>query len=965
MFRYEVALGDEDPDGVSIAAGALGLNGGTIADARSGVGAASLALGAHVVTNASGHRVDSGLGPAGVSAVTVGPAFVGDTFERGETIEVTVTFNKAVAVTGTPRLALTLASGVVQADYASGAGTASLVFRYEVAQADVDANGLGIAEDALTLNGGTIRVSGGTVDAVLDLGTRAIVDSGDHKVAGGTFTAAAVSRAAIVSTPANGTTFGMGELIEVEVGFDRPVTVTGSPQLELGIGGETRLADYVPGTGADRRVRPGPRSGEAGPAARAVGTRTLGFRYRVAPSDADNDGISVGANALVLNRGTIADARDPAAPADLGIGANAIVNSGAHMADGTLRVPVVSAVTVVSSPGSGDTYARGEPITVRVEFSLAVAVTGAPRLALTLGGATAQADYVSGAGTPALLFRYTVLGTDADPDGLSIGSGALTLGGGGTVVRAGSSVNAALGLATHEVSDDAAHKVDGSRAPAPGVERLRERLKGVNAAILPDLSRAMAASTVDAVSGRIGRGLSADGGGASGGAAAARDVLDSFTGLLESNEQAIMDGAWSWKEGLDGREFAFSLTGGGGAGAGAGEGAAPGGADAGAGPRVIVWGAGDYRNLGGGEGGPVEWDGHLFSAHAGVDARFGAGGLAGLALSWSDGSFDYTDRGPHTLEERVEGKYESRMTSAWPYLGWSWRAGTHVWASLGYGEGEVTIDDGETGRQKSSANLRGAAVGGSARMHTQEDAPGLFGPMNLDLKGEAWATRLEVDDNGDAIARLAVRTHRLRMSAEGSRRFGLGGGDAVLTPSVELGLRVDGGDGETGAGVEFGGGLDWERPSLGLGVDVSGQALVAHEGEAEEWSVGGAVRLDPASGRGLSLRVAPSYGEAGSGLGRLWEQGVDRSGGPAGASSNGAEPAVRVDAEMGYGLAKFAGVLTPYGGLSRTGGGAHGYRLGVRFRLGAAFELGLEGEHRTVRAASAGQSLMLRGRIRW
>ena len=483
------------------------------------------------------------------------------------------------------------------------------------------------------------------------------------------------------------------------------------------------------------------------------------------------------------------------------------------------------------------------------------------------------------------------------------------------------------------------------------------RLKGINEAILPDLSRAMTASTMDAVTGRIGQALSPDGAAAHG-AMAPADALTAFAGLLRVDEQALEDGTWSWKQRLHGRRFALALSG-----DGERDGAS---AFTGAGARVTAWGAGDYRSLAGGEGSAVDWDGHLFGAHLGMDARFGAGGLAGLALSVSEGRFDYTDTSAYALGETVEGEYESRMTSAHPYVGWAWPTGTHAWAALGYGRGDVTLTDGEAGRQTSDTTLRSAAAGGSVRVLSGE-GPGVFGPVTVDLKGEAWTTRLAVEDNGERIAGLAVRTHRLRGAAEGARAFALAGG-ASFTPSVELGMRFDGGDGETGAGVELGGGLDYAHPALGLSADVTGRVLLAHEGATEDWSVGGAVRLEPASGRGPSLRLAPSYGNTGRGLARLWEHSAAGSGatGTTGASaSNDASPAARLDTEMGYGLAAFAGVLTPYGGLALSEGGARGYRLGARFLLGPAFELGLEGERRESRTDRAGHGLMLHGRVRW
>ena len=600
---------------------------------------------------------------------------------------------------------------------------------------------------------------------------------------------------------------------------------------------------------------------------------------------------------------------------------------------------------------------------------------GVSTVTATLDRTTSDATTITVSASPGAGTDFTLRGTT-----LTIAAGATTSTGTVTVTASDNSVGApdklvtVSGTATGEVVEDPSDVTltiaDDDGAPLDGAP-LRVRLKGINEAILPDLSRAMAASTMDAVTGRIGQTLSPDGAAAPG-AMAPADVLTGFAGLLQANEQALEDGTWSWKQGLDGRRFALALSGAGGrdsAGGGTATGLGAGTATH-AGARVTVWGAGDYRSLAGGEGSAVDWDGHLFGAHLGMDARFGAGGLAGLALSASKGRFDYTDTSAYALGGTVEGEYESRMTSAHPYVGWAWPAGRQAWASLGYGRGDITLLDGEAGRHTSDSTLRSAAAGGSVRVLSGE-GPGVFGPVTVDLKGEAQTTRLEVEDNGDHIAGLKVRTHRLRVAAEGARAFVLAGG-ASFTPSVELGMRLDRGDGETGAGMELGGGLDYAHPALGLSADVAGRVLLAHEGATEDWSVGGSVRLEPASGRGLSLRLAPSYGETGSGLSRLWEHGVAGSG--AGATgtaatgtgtSNGASPAARLDTEMGYGLAAFAGVLTPYGGLALSEGGARGYRLGARFLLGPAFELGLEGERRESRTESAGHGLMLRGRVRW
>ena len=222
--------------------------------------------------------------------------------------------------------------------------------------------------------------------------------------------------------------------------------------------------------------------------------------------------------------------------------------------------------------------------------------------------------------------------------------------------------------------------------------------------------------------------------------------------------------------------------------------------------------------------------------------------------------------------------------------------------------------DGEAGRAKGASTLRSAAAGGRVRLVRE-------GPLTLDLAGAAWATRVRVAGDGARFAGHEARARRLRMQVQGARAFALGAG-ASVTPSVTLGLRLDGGDGHTGSSMDLGGG-------------------------AKEWRVGGALRLAPASGRGLSLRLAPSYGAAGGGL------------------AHGVAPTARVDTEVGYGMGAFAGVLTPYGGLGLSGGSGRDLRLGARFLRGSAFEMALEGERRAGRGERARHGLMLRGRMRW
>ena len=139
---------------------------------------------------------------------------------------------------------------------------------------------------------------------------------------------------------------------------------------------------------------------------------------------------------------------------------HAIANAANHKVDGSIVVPMVTAVTLSSSPASGNTYGAGETIDLQAGFLVAVTVTGTPQLALTIGTGTGQAGHTSGSGTQTLTFRYTVRATDADSDGFSIGANALTLNGG--TLQSGRGPNAALGLRTRALANQANHKVNGA-----------------------------------------------------------------------------------------------------------------------------------------------------------------------------------------------------------------------------------------------------------------------------------------------------------------------------------------------------------------------------------------------------------------------------------------------------------------------------------------------------------------------
>nr|WP_246583580.1 Ig-like domain-containing protein [Bradyrhizobium iriomotense] len=420
VFTYTIQAGQTDANGISIDANALSLNGGTITDAA---GNAAVLTAAAVADNAS-YKVDTAAPTVSSEAITSATGAQNNTLNAGDVVSVTVAFSESVTVTGTPQLALNIGGTPVQASYAAGGGSTQLVFTYTIQAGQNDANGISINANALSLNGGTITDAAGNA-AVLT--AAAVADNASYKV---DTTAPTVSSEAITSaTGAQNSTLNAGDVVSVTVSFSESVTVTGTPQLALNIGGTSVQASYASGSGSSQLV----------------------FTYTIQTGQNDANGISLNANALSLNGGTISDAAGNAAV----LTAAAVADNASYKVD--TAAPTVSSEAITSATGAqNNTLNAGDVVSVTVTFNESVTVTGMPQLALNIGGTPVQASYASGSGSNQLVFTYTIQAGQTDANGISIDANALSLNGGTITDAAG---NAAV-LTAAAVADNASYKVD-------------------------------------------------------------------------------------------------------------------------------------------------------------------------------------------------------------------------------------------------------------------------------------------------------------------------------------------------------------------------------------------------------------------------------------------------------------------------------------------------------------------------
>ena len=351
-------------------------------------------------------------------------------------LEILLHFDQQVTVTGFPTLDVILDSGTVRLEYAGvqGIQTTTPIFFHRVRSTDEDNTGLSIGADALRLNGGTMNdPDGNPID--ISLAEVAFTDDPQLQVDG--------NPPRLQNFVVSETDFPLWKSQEmvVDVTFDQPVMVTGAPFVEVILdSGAVRLTT-TPTTSL---------------------TSVVSFRYTIQATDGDRTGISIGANALQLNGGSIIDpAGNPVV--DLNLAAYTITNDRDLTVDGAPPRVQNIIVSGIESP-----YTQGRLLGVSIIFDRPITVIGHPTLDLGLDTGTVRMrrGFLDVGVASRVNFRHAVQATDQDHTGVSVGADALQLHGGSIIDPVGNV--ARISLITHAVTEDSLigqHLVVDGKAP--------------------------------------------------------------------------------------------------------------------------------------------------------------------------------------------------------------------------------------------------------------------------------------------------------------------------------------------------------------------------------------------------------------------------------------------------------------------------------------------------------------------
>ncbi|PUE36523.1 Ig-like domain-containing protein [Limnohabitans sp. Hippo4] len=397
-------------------------------------GTASISVSAGAYQDTAGNNGSAG-GTPSLTLDTLAPtisaiALSGSTgilntyLNEGDTANVTVTFNEVVNLSlagGSPTVALLVGSSTVQATYASGAGSNTLVFTTTIAAGQNDADGIAIALNALSLNGAVLTDAAGNTStpasAAVSSNSAYMVDT---------------------LTPSVSVAFNVASL---KAGETATLTVTVSDKTGNSFSWDGSSGDLTVTGGTLGSLSPFVLSG-TNYVSTATFTPTAGSTMLGVVSTA-----SAAYTDLAGNSGQVG------ASASVAIDTN---------------VPSLTSMNITGASGSlSNTLNAGDVLQITAVFSEAVIVNatgGNPKVVLNVGGSSSSATYISGSGTTDLLFNYTVSSGENDTNGVSYADNALLLNGGTIKDSAG---NNALITSTSRI-DNPLYKVD-TTAPSVNI----------------------------------------------------------------------------------------------------------------------------------------------------------------------------------------------------------------------------------------------------------------------------------------------------------------------------------------------------------------------------------------------------------------------------------------------------------------------------------------------------------------
>ncbi|MCY4309508.1 MAG: hypothetical protein OXC57_14730 [Rhodobacteraceae bacterium] len=234
-----------------------------------------------------------------------------------------------------------------------------------------------------------------------------------------------------------------------------------------------------------------------------------------------------------------------------------------------------------------------------------------------------------------------------------------------------------------------------------------------------------------------------------------------------------------------------------------------------------------------GREGELSLEGDTTTAMLGTDVTKGKW-LIGMAILQSVG------KGSYTQSDKPKNAIDATLTALVPYASLTASERFSIWGTLGFGSGWITRSPDPKQIQKADIEWSMAAIGFRNNLMMGVETGGL----NLAVVGDSFYTATKSEKTED-LDGTSGKVTRVRLGLEGARKITLKDNKS-LTPRFTVSLRQDGGDAETGWGMEVSVGMSWQDTESGLEADFSAKNLVAHTSNGfSNWGYSLSVTYDP------------------------------------------------------------------------------------------------------------------------
>ncbi len=281
------------------------------------------------------------------------------------------------------------------------------------------------------------------------------------------------------------------------------------------------------------------------------------------------------------------------------------------------------------------------------------------------------------------------------------------------------------------------------------------------------------------------------------------------------------------------------------------------------------------------------WAGGAQSSIEGQDESLSLSGevtTGMIGADWSSGDWllgflisNSKSEGNYSLEEGGSGVISSSLSAVVPWVSNEIAEDLSYWGATGLGSGKFTVSPENGPAASTDIKWSMVAAGLRGTLLKKQSAH----EFQLDITSDVFWTRTS-SDQSEFLQVEPTTVSQLRVGFEGGWKIDLDG-ETTLKPDLELGVRYDHGDAETGLGIDAGGSIVWSNPKSGFDLSLKGRTLISHK-DKNYRDTGFSVSLDydssPSRRRGFQMTIAQEWGgESAGSIDSLFADPVSNTGG--------------------------------------------------------------------------------------